>query len=142
MDRFIAYWNAIQKKDAINAVLRERGIDLQALKEDQGMTDVDDFDFICHVAYDKKPLTRRERAESVKKQDFFSRYSGAAKEVLEVLLDKYMNLGIYQIEDLKVLSLDPLKKYGTPSKIVSYFGGKAGYMKAVKSLEDTIYEVA
>lgn len=142
LDRFIAYWNAIQKKDAITAVLRERGIDLQALKEDQGMTDVDDFDFICHVAYDKKPLTRRERAESVKKQDFFSRYSGAAKEVLEVLLDKYMNLGIYQIEDLKVLSLDPLKKYGTPSKIVSYFGGKAGYMKAVKSLEDAIYEVA
>lgn len=142
LDRFIAYWNAIQKKDAITAVLRERGIDLQALKEDQGMTDVDDFDFICHVAYDKKPLTRRERAESVKKQDFFSRYSGAAKEVLEVLLDKYMNLGIYQIEDLKVLSLDPLKKYGTPSKIVSYFGGKVGYMKAVKSLEDAIYEVA
>lgn len=142
LDRFIAYWNAIQKKDAITAVLRERGIDLQALKEDQGMIDVDDFDFICHVAYDKKPLTRRERAESVKKQDFFSRYSGAAKEVLEVLLDKYMNLGIYQIEDLKVLSLDPLKKYGTPSKIVSYFGGKAGYMKAVKSLEDAIYEVA
>ena len=142
LDRFIAYWNAIQKKDAITAVLRERGIDLQALKEDQGMTDVDDFDFICHVAYDKKPLTRRERAESVKKQDFFSRYSGAAKEVLEVLLDKYMNLGIYQIEDLKVLSLYPLKKYGTPSKIVSYFGGKAGYMKAVKSLEDAIYEVA
>lgn len=142
LDRFIAYWNAIQKKDAITAALRERGIDLQALKEDQGMIDVDDFDFICHVAYDKKPLTRRERAESVKKQDFFSRYSGAAKEVLEVLLDKYMNLGIYQIEDLKVLSLDPLKKYGTPSKIVSYFGGKAGYMKAVKSLEDAIYEVA
>lgn len=142
LDRFIAYWNAIQKKDAITAVLRERGIDLQALKEDQGMTDVDDFDFICHVAYDKKPLTRRERAESVKKQDFFSRYSGAAKEVLEVLLDKYMNLGIYQIEDLKVLSLDPLKKYGTPAKIVSYFGGKSGYMKAVKSLEDAIYEVA
>ncbi len=142
LDRFIAYWNAIQKKEAITSVLRERGIDLQALKEDQGMTDVDDFDFICHVAYDKKPLTRRERAESVKRQDFFSRYSGAAKEVLEVLLDKYMNLGIYQIEDLKVLSLDPLKKYGTPSKIVSYFGGKAGYMKAVKSLEDAIYEVA
>ena len=142
LDRFIAYWNGIQKKEAISSLLRERGIDLQALKEDQGMTDVDDYDFICHVAYDKKPLTRKERAEGVKKQDFFSKYSGAAKEVLEILLDKYMNLGIYQVEDLKVLSLDPLRKYGTPSKIVGYFGGKAAYLQALKSLENAIYEVA
>lgn len=142
LDRFIAYWNAIQKKEAISSLLRERGIDLQALKEDQGMTDVDDYDFICHVAYDKKPLTRKERAEGVKKQDFFSKYSGAAKEVLEILLDKYMNLGIYQVEDLKVLSLDPLRRFGTPSKIVGYFGGKAAYLQAVKSLENAIYEVA
>lgn len=142
LDRFIAYWNGIQKKEAISSLLRERGIDLQALKEDQGMTDVDDYDFICHVAYDKKPLTRKERAEGVKKQDFFSKYSGAAKEVLEILLDKYMNLGIYQVEDLKVLSLDPLRRFGTPSKIVGYFGGKAAYLQAVKSLENAIYEVA
>lgn len=142
LDRFIAYWNAIQKKAAISSLLRERGIDLQALKEDQGMMDVDDYDFICHVAYDKKPLTRKERAEGVKKQDFFSRYSGAAKEVLEILLDKYMNLGIYQVEDLKILSLDPLRRFGTPSRIVGYFGGKAAYLEAVKSLENAIYEVA
>ena len=86
------------------------------------MADVDDFDCICHVAYDKKPLTRKERAEGVKKQDFFTKYSGVAKEILEVLLDKYMNLGIYlgiyQIESMKILSLDPLKNYGTPAKIV------------------------
>ncbi len=142
LDRFIAYWNAIQKKSAVSSLLRERGIDLQALKEDQNMADVDDFDFICHVAYDRKPLTRKERAEGVKKQDFFAKYSGAAKEVLEVLLDKYMNLGIEQIESMKVLSLDPLKKFGTPSKIVSFFGGKAAYIDALKSLEEAIYEVA
>ena len=142
LDRFIAYWNAIQKKAAVSSLLRERGIDLQALKEDQNMIDVDDFDFICHVAYDKKPLTRKERAEGVKKQDFFNKYSGAAKEVLEVLLDKYMNLGIDQIESMKILSLDPLKKYGTPAKIVGYFGGKTAYLNALKSLEDAIYEVA
>lgn len=118
LDRFIAYWNAIQKKAEVSSLLRERGIDLQALKEDQDMADVDDFDFICHVAYDKKPLTRKERAEGVKKQDFFTKYSGVAKEILEVLLDKYMNLGIYQIESMKILSLDPLKNYGTPAKIV------------------------
>lgn len=142
LDRFIAYWNATQKKAEVSSLLRERGIDLQALKEDQNMADVDDFDFICHVAYDKKPLTRKERADGVKKQDFFAKYSGAAKEVLEVLLDKYMNLGIYQIESMKILSLDPLKKYGTPAKIVGYFGGKNAYLNAVRSLEQAIYEVA
>lgn len=142
LDRFIAYWNAIQKKAAVSSLLRERGIDLQALKEDQNMADVDDFDFICHVAYDKKPLTRKERAEGVKKQDFFTKYSGVAKEILEVLLDKYMNLGIYQIESMKILSLDPLKKYGTPAKIVGYFGGKNAYLNALRSLENAIYEVA
>lgn len=142
LERFIKYWNEINKKAMVGAILRERGIDLQALKKDQNMDDVDDFDFICHVAYDKKPLTRKERAEGVKKQDFFTKYSGAAKEVLEVLLDKYMNLGIEQIESMKVLSLDPLKRYGTPAKIVGYFGGKAAYLNALKSLEDAIYEVA
>ena len=142
LDRFITYWNAIQKKTAVSSLLRERGIDLRALKEEQNMTDVDDFDFICHVAYDKKPLTRKERAEGVKKQDFFAKYSGSAKEVLEVLLEKYMNLGIDQIENMSVLSLDPLKKYGTPAKIVSFFGGKNAYLSALHSLEEAIYEVA
>ena len=142
LDRFISYWKKLNKKDEIQQLLKERGIDLEAIKKDQEMTDVDDFDFICHVAYDKKPLTRKERAEGVKKQDFFSKYNGVAKEVLEVLLDKYMNMGVYQIENMKVLSLDPLKKYGKPSKIVSYFGGKAGYLQAVKSLEEAIYGVA
>ena len=142
LGRFIQYWNGIQKKSMVSDLLKERGIDLKALKEDQKMADVDDFDFICHVAYDQKPLTRKERAEGVKKKDFFTKYSGAAKEVLEVLLDKYMNLGIDQIESMKVLSLDPLKKYGTPSKIVGYFGGKAAYLDALKSLETAIYEVA
>lgn len=142
LDRFIAYWNVIQKKAEVSSLLRERGIDLQALKEDQDMADVDDFDFICHVAYDKKPLTRKERAEGVKKQDFFTKYSGVAKEILEMLLDKYMNLGIYQIESMKILSLDPLKKYGTPAKIVGYFGGKNAYLNALRSLENAIYEVA
>ena len=102
----------------------EHGIDLEALKADQNMTDVDDFDFICHVAFDKKPLTRRERAENVKKRDFLSKYSGAARDVLEALLDKYMNTGIYEIEKTEILRLDPFLKMGKPQKIASYFGGK------------------
>ena len=142
LDNFIRQWTAEEKKEKIQGLLRARGIDLDAMKADQNMSDVDDFDFICHVAFDKKPLTRKERAEGVKKQDFFSQYSGVAKEVLEVLLDKYMNIGIYQIESIAVLNLDPLRKYGSPSKIVRYFGGKQGYLDAVRSLENAIYGVA
>jgi type I site-specific restriction-modification system, R (restriction) subunit and related helicases len=104
------------------------------------MSDVDDFDFICHVAFDKKPLTRRERAENVKKKDFLNKYSGAARTVLEALLDKYMNTGIYEIEKTEILRLDPFMQMGKPQKIASYFGGKDGYLKAVKELEQAIYD--
>ena len=120
-------------------MLLERGIDLASMKADQNMADVDDFDFICHVAYDKKPLTRRERANNVKKRDFLSKYSGVAREVLEALLDKYMNSGIYEIEKTEILRLDPFMRLGKPAKIASYFGGKAGYLKAIQELEDAIY---
>ncbi len=139
LDNFIRQWSAQEKKEQIRDLLHEQGIDLELLKADQGMTDVDDFDFICHVAFDKKPLTRRERANNVKKRDFFSRYSGVAREVLEALLDKYMNTGIYEIEKAEILKLDPFLKLGKPSKIAGYFGGKQGYLKAVQELEQAIY---
>ena len=140
LDNFIRQWSAEEKKEKIRELLLEHGIDLEALKADQNMTDVDDFDFICHVAFDKKPLTRRERAENVKKRDFLSKYSGAARDDLEALLDKYMNTGIYEIEKTEILRLDPFLKMGKPQKIASYFGGKDGYLKAVKELEQAIYE--
>ena len=140
LDNFIRQWSAEKKKEKIRELLLEHGIDLEALKADQNMTDVDDFDFICHVAFDKKPLTRRERAENVKKRDFLSKYSGAARDVLEALLDKYMNTGIYEIEKTEILRLDPFLEMGKPQKIASYFGGKDGYLKAVKELEQAIYE--
>ena len=139
LDNFIQQWSAQEKKEAIRDLLRERGIDLERMKADQNMTDVDDFDFICHVAFDKKPLTRKERANNVKKRDFFSKYSGVAREVLEALLDKYMNTGIYEIEKTEILKLDPFAKMGKPAKIASLFGGKEGYRKAVKELEEAIY---
>ena len=139
LDAFIREWRKDPKKEKIRDMLRERGIDLELMKADQGMSDVDDFDFICHVAYDKKPLTRRERANNVKKHDFLSKYSGVAREVLEALLDKYMNVGIYEIGKTEILKLDPFLKYGKPAKISSFFGGKAGYIKAVQELEDAIY---
>ena len=141
LDNFIRQWTAEEKKEAIKKLLEEQGIDLQQMKEEQDMEDVDDFDFICHVAYDKKPLTRRERANNVKKRDFLSKYSGVAREVLETLLERYMNTGIYEIENKAVLKLLPFKKYGSRSKIVSYFGGEEGYLQAVKELEEELYKV-
>ncbi|WP_407450553.1 EcoAI/FtnUII family type I restriction enzme subunit R [Fibrobacter sp.] len=141
LDKFILHWSAEEKKDAIRELLREQGIDLEWMKADQGMSDVDDFDFICHVAYDQKPLTRRERAANVKKRDFLSRYSGVAREVLEALLEKYMNSGVYEIEKTEILQLDPFRKFGKPSRIAGHFGGKEGYLKAVKELENEIYKV-
>ena len=140
LDNFIRKWSAEEKKEKIKGLLREQGIDLETLKEDQGMSDVDDFDFICHIAFDKKPLTRKERAENVKKRDFLNKYSGVAREVLEALLDKYMNTGIYEIEKTEILKLDPFMRMGKPQKIASYFGGKDGYLKAVKELENAIYD--
>ena len=138
---FIRKWKASDKKEEIQKPFEEMGIDLKALKIDQGMEDVDDFDFICYIAYGTKPLTRSERANNVKKRDFFSKYSGEAREVLEILLDKYMNQGITEVEDIKVLSLADFANYGKPAKIVKLFGGKSQYVEAVRELEEKIYEI-
>lgn len=137
---FIRKWKSADKKEIIEQSLAEVGIDLKALKAEQGMEDVDDFDFICYVAYGKKPLTRKERANNVKKRDFFSKYSGDARAVLEILLDKYMNQGITEVEDIKVLSLADFANYGKPAKIVKLFGGIDKYESAVRELEENIYE--
>lgn len=137
---FIRKWKASDKKKTIEESFMAMGIDLKVLKADQGMKDVDDFDFICYVAYGKKPLTRKERANNVKKKDFFSKYSADAQAVLDILLDKYMNQGITEVEDIKVLSLAYFANYGKPAKIVKLFGGKAQYEAAVRELEANIYE--
>lgn len=137
---FIRKWKTSDKKKTIEESFMAMGIDLKALKADQGMEDVDDFDFICYVAYGKNPLTRKERANNVKKKDFFSKYSADAQAVLDILLDKYMNQGITEVEDIKVLSLADFANYGKPAKIVKLFGGKEQYVAAVRELEASIYE--
>ena len=142
LDSFIQTWAASDKKEAIRELLMERGIDLEQMKREQDMGGVDDFDFICHVAYDQKPLTRRERANNVRKRDFLGRYSGVARQVLEALLEKYMDTGIYEIEKTAVLRLEPFPKIGTPSKIVRQFGGMDKYLAAVRALEAELYRVA
>jgi len=141
LDNFICHWSSEEKKEKITELLKEKGIDLEMLKADQNMSEVDDYDFICHVAFDQKPLTRKERANNVKKRDYLHKYSGAAKEVLEALLDKYMNSGIYEIEKTEILKLDPFARFGKPSRIAQIFGGKDGYLDAVKELENEIYKV-
>lgn len=138
---FVNTWSKAEKKAAITEALANRGIDLEQIKRDQGMADVDDFDFIIHVAYDGKPLTRRERAENVKKRDFLHRYSGVAREVIEALLDKYADDGIDEIEKTEILKLDPFRKIGKPSRIAKLFGGRKGYLQAVKDLENEIYRI-
>ena len=141
IDRFLAYWVGLTKKASLVEMFRSRGIDLEALKQEREMSEVDDFDFICHVAYDKKPLTRKERANGVKKRDFFSKYSGVARDVLLSLLEKYEDSGVYEMEKTEILKIDPFQKYGKPAKIASYFGGKDGYLAAVRELEDELYKV-
>lgn len=140
LDAFIRTWRQDPKKEKIKNMLHERGIDIDFLKQESNMQEVDDFDFICHIAYGKKPLTRKERADNVKKRDFFSKYNGVAKDVLEALLDKYMNQGIQEITSTEVLKLDPFIKLGKPSKIIKQFGGRDLYVNAIMDLQNAIYE--
>ena len=139
LDNFIQTWNGEQKKEVIRNMLKEKGIDLELIKKDQNMTDVDDFDFICHIAFDQKPLTRRDRVNNVKKRDLFGKYGEAAKEVINALLDKYAELGIYDIESTEILKQNPFTKYGKPARIAALFGGNENYRQAIRELEKEIY---
>lgn len=140
LSAFISTWNREDKKKVIANILAGQGIDLDKLKKSQHMEDVDDFDFICHIAYGQKPLTRRERAEQVKKKDVFHRYGGAARAVLDILLDKYMNLGIKEIEKPEILKMKEFRKYGTPAGIARLFGGRKGFFEAIRELKKELYE--
>lgn len=140
LDNFIRQWTSEEKKKKIQELLASKGIDLEALKADQHMSDVDDFDFICHVAFDKKPLTRKERANNVKRRDFLSKYSGVAREVLEALLDQYMNVGIYELEHEAILTTPQFAKFGKIQRIFKFFGGEDKYNEAVHELENELYE--
>ena len=141
LDRFIQDWNAADKKAVIKEQFSALGIDFEQLKKEQNMTEVDDFDFICHIAYDKKPLTRAERANNVKKRDFISKYNEQAQKVLNILLDKYMNEGIYEMEDEAIFNTPFMKKLlgGNITKVMGYFDGAEGFHSAIKELEAELY---
>ena len=141
LDAFLARWNKEEKKKVIVQELEEQGIFFDELKEKVGK-EFDPFDLICHIAFDAKPLTRKERAENVKKRNYFTKYGKQAQEVLKSLLDKYSKDGLVTIESTEVLKLDPLNKIGTPLELVKAFGGKPQYLEALKELEQELYKIA
>lgn len=138
---FLGKWNGADKKQAIVDELTEQGIVLENLKEAIGK-EMDIFDMICHTAFDQPPLTRVERANQVRKRDVFTQYGEQARKVLEALLDKYADEGIENIEDIKVLKVNPFDKFGTPTEIIKLFGGKPQYLQALTQLEQALYQAA
>lgn len=139
LDRFLAVWNSQHKKQAIIDELRARGVFLDELRRESGQEQMSDFDLICHIAYDQKPLTRSERANNVKKKGVLYEYAGVAREVLEALLDKYATSNLVDLDDTHVLDLEEFRRFGNPMKIVAAFGGKRQYIQAVQKLEDELY---
>ncbi len=138
LDEFLNKWNQADKKHAIIEELTEQGIVFENLKEAINK-EMDIFDLICHTAFDQPPLTRAERVNNVKKRDYFTKYGEQARKVLEALLDKYADEGIENIEDMKILQVNPLDQFGSPLEIVKLFGGKKQYLKALIELEQEIY---
>lgn len=141
LNDFLGKWNDTDRKAAIIKELEEQGVLVSAL-QDAVNKEVDLFDLICHVAYDQPPLTRKERANNVKKRNYFTKYGEEARQVLGALLDKYSDEGITTIESTEVLSLHPFDDYGSPVEIIRMFGTKDKYFEAVKELEKELYQSA
>ena len=141
LDNFLSKWNNSEKKRVIIEELEKNGIILDNLKEEIEK-DMDIFDLICYVAWDKPALSRKERAENVRKRNYFTKYENKAKKVLNALLEKYADEGIKNIEDLSILKIEPFTNFGTPWEIIRTFGGKNKYLKTIKEMERYIYEVA
>lgn len=141
LDDFLNKWNATDRKEAIIKGLQEQGVLVEAL-QDAVDRQVDLFDLICHVAFDQPPLTRKERANNVKKRNYFTKYGEQARKVLEALLDKYADEGVENIESLEVLKVKPLTEFGSPTEIIHEFGGRDKYLEAVKELENELYKAA
>lgn len=141
LDSFLNTWKQSDKKRAIIEELERQGVIFDALNEEIG-SEFDPFDLICHVAYEQKPLTRKERADQVKKRDYFTKYGELARKVISALLDKYENDGMLDIENPEIITLDPLNRIGTPVEIIRAFGGKPAYDSAIHGLTDELYKSA
>jgi type I restriction enzyme R subunit len=141
LDDFLTVWNEAEKKQAILEELTEQGVFLDELAEQVGR-DYDAFDLICHVAFDEPPLTRKERAESVKKRNAFAKYGDKARTVLDALLQKYSDTGLKSVESMETLKVAPISSFGTPMEIITVFGGKKQYLEAIHELERELYQAA
>ena len=139
LDDFLRRWKVTERKQAIVEELEAEGLALDTIAQELGK-DLDPFDLICHVAFDAKPLTRRERAENVRKRDVFTTYGEQARAVLDALLAKYADEGVLNLDDPKVLSILPFTELGTPVQLVNAFGGKVGFVKAVHELQAALYQ--
>jgi type I restriction enzyme R subunit len=141
LSAFLTAWKDADKKQAIVEELGLKGVFFEELAGQVG-ADYDPFDLICHIAYDQPPLTRKERAEKVKKRHVFARYGDKARAVLDALLAKYADDGISSVESMDILKVDPISQFGTPVEIVNVFGGREAYLKALHELEDALYSPA
>ena len=138
LDVFIQRWTTAEKKQAIVEELEEHGVLFDALADDVGK-EFDPFDLVCHVAFDQPPLTRQERANNVRKRDYFTKYGDEARAVLEALLEKYADEGLENLEDIAVLKVEPLNRFGTPLEIIGRFGTRDDYLRAIAELENALY---
>jgi type I restriction enzyme, R subunit len=141
LDTFLRRWKAADRKQAIIDELEDEGLRLEPLAEEVN-PDLDPFDLICHVAYGRPPLTRRERADNVRKRDVFAKYGPQAHAVLDALLEKYQDDGVVDLADVRILQIPPIDKLGTPVELVRQFGSRAGFEQAVHELQDALYEAA
>ena len=139
LDDFLKRWKSAERKQAIIEELEAEGLALDAIADELGKN-LDPFDLICHVAFDKKPLTRRERAENVKKRDVFTKYGPQARAVLDALLEKYRDEGVLNLDDTNVLKVTPFTAMGSVVQLIKAFGGKEGFEKAVHELQDALYQ--
>jgi type I restriction enzyme R subunit len=139
LNDFLKRWKAADRKQAIVEELAAEGLPLDAIGEELGK-DLDPFDLICHVAFDKKPLTRRERATNVKKRDVFSKYGRKARAVLDALLAKYADEGVLNLADTNVLKIAPFTALGTPVQLIKAFGDRQGFERAVHELQAALYQ--
>ena len=139
LDDFLRRWKTAERKQAIVEELEDEGLPLDRIAQELGR-DLDPFDLICHVAFDAKPLTRRERAENVKKRDVFNKYGEQARAVLDALLAKYADQGVFNLDDVSVLRIPPLTELGTPVQLINAFGGKDKFVAAVHDLQAALYQ--
>ncbi len=139
LDDFLKRWKSAERKQAIIEELEAEGLALDAIADELGKN-LDPFDLICHVAFDKKPLTRRERAENVRKRDVFTKYGPQARAVLDALLEKYRDEGVLNLDDANVLKVTPFTAMGSVVQLIKAFGGKEGFEKAVHEMQDALYQ--